>query len=462
MSAKSLFVASLMGCTALLTPSAAMAQDNAPSVSEELAQMRAAMAAMQSRIDQLEEQLAESKVQQAETAQTAAAASAAAQAATQTAEAAKSDTTVKWKGAPEMESKSGWSFKPRGRLNYDAVAVSAPSSTGHDDGFSTEARRVRIGASGDVPGGFGYKLEVNFAENEAEVTDAILTYEDKGLTITAGQHNAFHGLEEMSSSLFTSFIERTAFTDAFNLQRRIGLSAQYQAGDILLQGGAFTHNMNDDADQQGGGDARVVYSPKMGETQLHFGGSFHYTNLDNTDNTVRYRQRPEVHATSTRFVDTGNFEATSETGYGVEAAAIMGPFHVATEGRWQKVSRPGLADPTFFGGYVEAGFFLTKGDHRTYKKGIFDRVKPANPVGKGGMGALQVNVRYDYLDLTDAGIVGGTQNQYDISLIWTPTDHTRLLFGYAHIELDDAVYPTASGSTSYGVDSFGARAQIDF
>ena len=150
-------------------------------------------------------------------------------------------------------------------------------------------------------------------------------------------------------------------------------------------------------------------------------------------------------------------------GLGIEGAAIAGPFHAAAEGFWQRANRPGaLADPTFFGGYAEVGYFLTRGDTRGYKQGIFDRVKPAHPVGGGGFGAVQVNLRYDYVDLNDAGIVGGTQNGYAISLIWTPTDYTRLMMNYARLGYTDAAYAASGGLTDYGVDAFAMRAQIDF
>ncbi len=108
------------------------------------------------------------------------------------------------------------------------------------------------------------------------------------------------------------------------------------------------------------------------------------------------------------------------------------------------------------------GYFLTGGDTRGYKKGQFDRVKPKNPVNKGGFGAVQANLRYDWLDLIDAGIVGGKQAGYQASLIWTPTDYTRFLFNYGQMQYDNAIYPAAGGDRSYSVDAFGVRAQIDF
>lgn len=432
-----------------------VAQDHAEhsGVAKELAEMRAQMATMAQRIAELESDLADT-----ETAVAAAATTAAAAAPPATVASAKTS----WKGAPEVKGDGGWSFKPRGRINIDAGFVNAPNSTGAEEGFGSEARRIRLGVQGSIPGGFGYKVEADFAGDEVALTDAIVTYKDSGLTLSVGQHNNFQGLEELSSSLNTSFIERSAFTDAFGFERRIGASAQYSAGDILVQAGLFTGNSADLPAKDWGADGRVVFMPKLGDTQLHLGSSIHYRSLE-SGSSVRYRQRPLVHFTGQRFINTGNIGAESEFGLGLEAAAISGPFHFAAETYWQNADRgAALADPTFFGGSAEVGYFLTTGDRRGYKNGTFDRVKPANPVGEGGMGAWQVNARYDRLDLNDAGIIGGTQDSYQFSLIWTMTDYTRLLLNYARLDYSAAALPAAGGDTSYGVDAFGVRAQIDF
>lgn len=438
---------------AIGTAAPAMAQDGDTAMQSELAAMRAEMARMAARIEMLEADLAAAEAEPAESAAPAAAGVAA---------ESGDETTVTWKGAPVIETESGWSFKPRGRLQIDAGVIDAPGSTGADDGFGNEIRRARLGVEGDMPGGFGYKFEADFAGNEVEVSDAILTYDTGGLTISAGQHNNFQGLEELTSSRFTSTMERAAFTDAFGFERRVGLSAQYAGRDWLVQGGLFTDNVDDLSNENWSADGRAVFMPKLGDTQLHLGGSVHYADYE-AGTTLRYRQRPFLHFTDDRFIDTDEFGAASELGLGLETAAIAGPFHAAAEGFWQKANRPGaLADPTFFGGYAEAGMFLTEGDTRGYKGGTFDRVKPANPVGEGGFGAVQVNLRYDYLDLTDAGIVGGTQNGYAVSLVWTPTDYTRFMMNYGRMQYDNAAIPAAGGDTSYGVDAFGVRAQIDF
>ncbi|MCB2089144.1 MAG: hypothetical protein KDD98_10025 [Sphingomonadaceae bacterium] len=444
-------------------PAAAQDADMA-AVLAEIRELRGQVEYLNQRVETLEGELAQAEAKaDAATAAATQANTAASEATKVASAAAESGTNVEWKGAPKFKGEGGFTFKPRGRLNYDFGLVNAPNSTGRNEGFGSEARRARLGVEGDIPGGFGYKFEVDFAGGEVDVTDAILTYKDGALSVSAGQHNNFQSLEELSSSRFTSFIERAAFTDAFGFERRVGVSAEYSKKAFLIQGGLFTDNMADLPSKSWSADGRVVFMPKIGDTQLHLGGSVHYTDLNDAATTVRYRQRPLVHFTSERFINTGSFSADSELGFGLEGAAIKGPFHVAAEGYWQKVKRPMmLADPTFFGGYVEAGVFLTGGDKRGYKHGTFDRVKPKNPVGEGGFGAVQVNARYDYLDLTDAGIVGGTQNGYQLSLVWTPTDYTRLLFNYGKQSYDNAVFPAAGGKTSYSVNAVGVRAQVDF
>lgn len=446
------FAAACLLATSALTPTYASAQESAKSDSEVIAEMKAQLETMQARIDELE--------RRAEERAAAVPTQAAPIPAPPPSAKPEAETAIAFKGAPEIKAPGGWSFKPRGRVMIDAGTISAPD--GIADGFGSEARRVRLGVQGDIPGGFGYKIEADFAGDEVALTDALLSYEAGDLELTVGQFNNFQSMEELTSSLNTSFIERAAFTDAFGFERKVGIGAEYGSGDMLLQVGAFTDNSADLPDGTRSYDARIVFMPEIGGGRLHLGGSVHQTDFD-TGATTRFRQRPLVHFTSVRPVNTGNIGADSQFGYGAEAAYISGPFHLAGEAFWQNVDRPGaLADPTFFGAYAEAGVFLTRGDTRGYKGGKFDRIKPANPVGKGGIGAIQFNLRYDHLDLSDAGIVGGTQDGYFASLIWTPATYTRFMINYGRLEYTDAAIPTAGGATDYGIDVIGARAQIDF
>ena len=390
------------------------------------------------------------------------------QAALEGVKSAQAKAVPSWKGAPLFEDKgAGWSFKPRGRLMYDLGWVESPDGFSNGGlGFSNEVRRARLGVEGTVPGGFGYKFELDFAAGDVEFADAFLSYKKGPWEFSVGQHNNFQSLDELTSSLHSSFIERAAFTDAFGFERRVGVSAQYTKGAFLAQAGLFSDSITDlnsvgDDNNSYSADGRLVYAPMMGTNQLHFGASVHHRELNDAGSTVRYRQRPAIHTTDVRFIDTNNIAGVdSESGLGLEAAGIFGPFHLAGEAYWQQVRRSGFDDPTFFGAYVEGGYFFT-GETRGYKGGKFDRVKVKNPFEKGGWGAFGMNLRWDYLDLTDEGIVGGTQNAFQASLNWKPTDY--LLFGLnaGHILYDDAAI-SADGDRDYSVNVAGMRAQVDF
>ena len=139
-------------------------------------------------------------------------------------------TAPVWKGAPQFEDKeAGFTFKPRGRIQYDAGFVGNPEDAliTRNLGFNTRARRIRLGVEGTIPGGFGYKAEADFANASVGFGDVVITYapKDKPYNFIIGNHETWNGLEQISSSRFLSFMERAAFDDAFVNTRRIGMSA---------------------------------------------------------------------------------------------------------------------------------------------------------------------------------------------------------------------------------------------
>jgi len=373
----------------------------------------------------------------------------------------------RFEGAPRLGSTDGWSIKPRGRVQYDVGNVSAPAGVNADLGWVDELRRARIGVEGTAPHGFNYVFELELAEGIAEITDATLSWRAaQGLILTAGQHNNFQSLEELTSSRFTSFIERAAFTDAFNFERRVGASATLVRGPVTAQLGAFVDNFRDldDSDDTISVDGRLVYAPKIGETQLHFAGSAHWRdNGDLVDRGIntRYRQRPLIHATDVRFLATPALPVENETNFGLEAAVVRGSFHAVAETHWLQADTRSGAEPRLFGAYAEIGYFLT-GETRGYRGARWDRTHVRHSIEEGGFGAVQVNLRYDHLDLNSDGITGGRQNGYQASLIWIPTDYVRFLVNYARLDYRDSRLPAAGGDRDYPVDVFAVRAQLDF
>ncbi|HWT42097.1 MAG TPA: porin [Sphingopyxis sp.] len=446
--------AALLATSMFSLPTAAHAQ---AMTAEEAAQLRAELAALKAKVQTLETRLDAATAQQPAPVPVPTPAPPSV--------TAKPATEISWKGAPEIKTADGWSFKPRGRIQLDVAGIDAPAgATGIRGSTATEFRRVYLGVDGRIPGGFSYRVEADIANSEVELTDIYMTYGTGPFSVTAGQIKPFWSLDDMTSDLFTSFTERAAFTQAFGFERRVGLSAQYKGKALLVQGGVFGDNARDltDSNHSLSIDGRVVFMPKLGDTQLHLGASAHYRDPNDPAATNRYRARPFVHTTDVRLVDTGLLDISSERGLGLEGAVLAGPFHAAGEAYWQTVKRSASADPTFFGGYAEIGMVLTPGDMRGYRDGAFDRLKPSKPIDAGGIGAIEVNARYDYLDLNDAGIVGGQQKTALIGLVWAPIDYIRITANYGKVWVDDARVAAANGDRNYSADTFGLRTQVDF
>jgi len=406
-------------------------------------------------------------------------------------------------------------------------------------GWNMRARRLVIGAEGTMPGGFSYKAEFNLAQSQVDYEDITLTWQGKSpLQITVGHFYPLSSLETMTSSRLGSFMERASFTEAFNYNRRLGASVAFvdpadvwsltagvwgmEINDInysgttpsitipascfanptlpcTISGGTVTsspaQNFNRTAWQV---SARAVYAPTWGDTRLHFGFNFQHRVTPRDAQNVRYRVRPFTQTTDQRLVDTNGIAADGDDTLGAEVAAIHGPIHAVVEAQkvWVRGYQPGKVfgannsagggalygdDPSFWGGYAEVGFYLT-GETRAYKGGKWDRVKVLKPLNQGGIGAVQVNARLDYVNLNDKTadggatpvapfyVNGGRQTGYQLSVIWNPIDYIRFMAQYsrAHVNAGPriaAVDPDNAANVldgSYNVDQFGVRAQFEF
>lgn len=358
---------------------------------------------------------------------------------------------------------SEWALKPRWRVQYDAANVDGPDGLAGMGHFQ-DVRRARVGVDVAMPHGLSARFETELTADPIELTDIYLQWNGKNVKVILGQQKPQLPLDEENSNLNISFLERAAFVTAFGYSRRTGISGHFTKDDWTVSGGVYTDPLillNDAAINSLSFDFRAYWSPQLANTKLHFGAAYHWRDLNDFQlASTLYRARPALRLTDTRYVGTPALTVAKEHRFGVEAAAVLGPFHFASEAHWLKAERDGLNNPIFFGAYMEVGIFLTQ-DSRPLKDGMFGAIKPRKPVGGGGLGAVQLNLRYDYLDLNSGAIIGGKQNGYLASLIWTPADNFRLMGQYTKLNYTDAVIAVA-GTRAYTVNVVGVRGQISF
>jgi phosphate-selective porin OprO/OprP len=400
------------------------------------------------------------------------------------------DLKVKWKGAPELSSSDGkFKFKVRGRVMGDFNSIDQDEAiTGEQDINGVELRRARLGVEGVVYYDWKYKFEVDFAGDGTAVKDAYIAYANWGpwkkSEIIVGNFKVATSLEDMTSSRFITFMERSAFIEAFGIDRQIGGGVwagdkhwSFQTGYY----GASSGEQGDFFDDQSTYSARATVAPINNDTTVvHLGASYRHRDAGTLRDTgaaelFRYRARAADLHLADRFVATPRVGDADDM-FVLEGALVWKSFSVQGEYAQLETDIPttiASVSPTYDGWYVEASWFLT-GEMRNYKadSGSFGRVKVKNPVygGSGGWGAWQIAGKYDVIDLSDGAAAinastapnavacteCGEQNTWLIGLNWWMTDHTALKFNVTQSEIE--------GGANDGADitGFGMRAQIDW
>jgi phosphate-selective porin OprO and OprP len=362
-------------------------------------------------------------------------------------------------------------FKIFGRVVADYAIASGDNSD--FDISSGELRTARVGLSGKLYGRAKFKAELSI-DNDGDValTDVYVDYNIGRPKLRIGQFKTPNSFNEQTSSRFTPTHERAAFTDAFSLNRRVGVAVLESRDRFSYTLGIFAQNIKGEATFGGYAVAgRFTFAPELGVEglQTHFGVSARYRKADSDGPLFRYRQRPVSHIPG-RILATDRF-AASDVFIGFETAAAKGRFWAAGEYALTFASCDAcFGDNTLSGGYIEAGFMVN--GEPTLKGARFDRPKIFNGVNEGGLGALAFALRADTIDLENAPTSGGGYNSYTIGADWWLTERIRLGANGYIVDADlsettlglDAAFAGAvlAGLRDETVRGVAFRAQVDF
>lgn len=375
-------------------------------------------------------------------------------------------TSSAWKGAPEY-SWGDFTIKPRGRVFADYVDQDVDRAVGADFSDSEDRfRTARIGLQGSWGEHWSFVAEANFTNGESNWEDLLIEYAPNDHTaVTLGNFKSL-SLENLTSSRFTTFMERGTFADLIDAGRVMTLAARTGGDNWSVTGGVHGDSVNDgapgDGDEQRGVFVRAHFAPVVtDDTKIHLG--VWARDRDRRDDTAfRYRVRNNTNF-GARYTDAGSSPlgaGDGDTALGLEAAGVWRNFSV--QGEWATIDADltggGSAGGT--GYYVFASFFPT-GEQRKYKAadGKFDRVSIRNPVTQGGMGAVELAVRYDAADLTEfAGVAtAGEYSAVTLGATWYPWSHVRFMANYTDSKNEGQV-----AAADVDVQTLQFRAQFDF
>ena len=388
---------------------------------------------------------------------------------------------------------------------------------------SVGIRRARLSMEGTVYKDTDYKFEYDFAragmvggtgatvantQNTSlagGITDAFARYNfNKKLSVKLGSFKEPLTLEDTTSDIQTSFIERSmavnAFVDNLNIFK-VGIGANYSADRWLVatalqtQGpgamnGATSYVQPTVNSQSGAGNTswelngRVAGTPWMASpTQLlHVGGWGSYTSVNNNmkgdgslaNGGVAFgTQMGNMDRTS--ILNTGNLSAsatqlaTAYNRFGAETAVVLGPFSAQAEYLQTNVSGNGYSNNSMGGYYGYVTYFVT-GESRNYvtKTGAFDRVKPKHNFDmKGGMGAWELLAGFDELNLKSGDkINGGSAELGKLGINWYFNPRVRLNTNYVHAFNINTTGMSATGTpaafNNAKLDMIESRIQLDW
>lgn len=377
------------------------------------------------------------------------------------------ETKTSWKGAPQFQNDS-LTFKVRGRVYMDAVNQDVDRETGAD--FSsqvTRTRTARLGVEGTWNQNWAYKAELQLVGGSAAWEDLILEYKPTDTaSIMVGNFKTV-SLENLTSSRYTTFMERGAYNDLIDAGRVMNAAVKLNGVNWTVLAAVSGDSINDSDPTVSGNDggsenvalvARATWAPVETETQTVHLGIWGRQRDRGDENGFNYQVRNNSNYGS-RYTTSGGIGDSDRT-IGLEAAWLAGPFSLQGEYANIEIDRTNGLEQSAQGYYVAASWFVT-GETRRYEaaKGEFGRTKILNPVTGGGTGAFELAARYDNADLTDiTGVsTAGEYSAVTLGANWYPFPYVRFMANYTQAQNDS---PAVNGDVD--VNTLQFRAQFDF
>jgi phosphate-selective porin OprO/OprP len=317
-------------------------------------------------------------------------------------------------------------------FDTDTVDYTGGDLDGEDGNW--DLRRSELVLKGKGPGNLEWVLGFDAGDNK--FLDANVKYKfgnNSNHFFQVGQFKTPGAtMEELSSTKNNDFISKSSITNSFGTARRLG--AQYNIGDANwgVTASYFGREMTRNREHGSGYAVRGYFAPINEDGSiLHLGAS--YTDKDTDGDTLRLRARPMADLANTRFVDTGSsglINSDRNNVIGVEGLWVTGPFKVQAEYMKTNVERlEGLDDFSGDGFYV-SGLWNVTGETWGYKSGVPTTTLPDDP----SKGLWQLGLRYDTIDLTDGGVIGGEMDSWTAGVNWYWRSNFKVSLNYVAVK----------------------------
>ena len=317
------------------------------------------------------------------------------------------------------------------QISYDFAYISEEDANYKDRGL----RRFRIWHDGSFfDTKLFYELEYSFTGN-SHYKDLYIGYKDKvksldsAYRVKLGNIKIPFSLEKYTSSKYNTFMER-ALNDTFSISRKVGVEILYnqKIDSMMLNffGAYFTNSVDerkDDEVSQPGFSTRVTLANKFDKREiLHFG--FGLKTQQHKGENVKFKQGAESNWIKNKYVSVKIKDVDSSISKNIEMMYINNKYYFQSEFTMEDLTaRKGKY--SFYGYYLQGSYFLLgRGKRFKMATSTMSKVKPKRD------GALELAVRYSYINLNDPKKSGGEQQDVTLGVNWYIDDKLKISSDY--------------------------------
>lgn len=369
------------------------------------------------------------------------------------------------------------------KLNYKVwfdtrVQADFASFYGQDNdydkiGNGMSIRRARFAVKGQLNKNWYGEIDMDIANGELELKDAIIRYD--GITnsnITIGNFKELFSGERNTTSRYLMFMERS-MTSYLAPSRHIGVNYMYSKDWLWASAGIFgqsiegseTRGYVEDNNKDYGRDAGTSYDLKLSIRPFMnkpygviISSAISYrdplVDVDPADyGSARISTRNSTSINRKKYLDTDDIsDVDHQFLFTTELSALYKGFRFEsyyTQDNFCMENGAGL-DKQFWGTMAQASYLLFGGKQRyDYNGSKFTRIDP----GKS-WGDIELAIRYDYLDLNDQDIYGGSGESFAFGINYYPNNNIKIMLDYQYNNNDR--YANGKGKLLVGHDASGA------
>jgi phosphate-selective porin OprO/OprP len=366
-----------------------------------------------------------------------------------------------------------------GRIHMDYRQYDPAYGTGQTtDSYQNlaEIRRARFGVRGQFQKDFKYEIVGNFG-NDVGASSSSTTMDVAYVNYAANPEMQFQfglfkmpfSLEQLTSSNNIDFMERSLIGQndselipgketGFMVHGvpKAGLTYAVAAS----RGKSNKDAVSDNFDYIGRVTTNIAELQGSKAYTLHLGAAYSMGTIKG--GVTPASGRTESRSQNAWFTGPALSGLTDRTRQGLEAAFAYNALKVQAE-QFNFTYDPTTGNNQEIKGYYVLASYNLTGESYNYKDGVFGAIKPANPLDKGGKGAVQVNVRMSEFDASNITVVAGKSNRataMTYGVTWFATDNVRFMVNYVDTKFDALV--GSSGSRVNGDKAIMFRSQLNF